>query len=441
MLFTKATLVSLAANLASGYLVAPAGTAAPGTTASCSKWTSAISGMTCAMVESTWGVTEADFEAWNPFTLQVGSGCNLAVGFYYCVQVNFGGASSTTTTTTTTSTTFATSTTPSTTVSTTTSAGNGISTPTPTQAGMVDNCNAFHMVEDGDTCASIVAAAGITLGNFNAWNSGVGSGCSSLWLGYYVCTGVVGGTATTTSKATTTTAGNGISTPTPTQAGMVANCKSFHMVEETDTCASIASAAGITLANFNAWNSGVGSGCSSLWLGYYVCTGVVGGTTTTKATTTTSAGNGISTPTPTQAGMVSNCKSFHMVADGDTCASIASAAGITLANFNNWNSGVGSGCSSLWLGYYVCTGVVGGTTTTKATTTTTKGNGVSTPTPTQAGMVTNCKTFYKVVDGSTCDSIAKAKGVTVANIEKWNPGVGSTCSSLWLGYYICVGLI
>ncbi|KAK5800941.1 hypothetical protein VI817_003153 [Penicillium citrinum] len=198
-------------------------------------------------------------------------------------------------------------------------------------------------------------------------------------------------------------------------------------------------------------------GCN-LAVGFYYCVqvnfgGASSATTTstilvtsttsssTIATTAITAGNGISTPIPTQAGMVSNCKSFHMVADGDICASIASAAGITLANFNLWNSGVGSGCSSLWLGYFVCTGVVGGTTTTKNTTTTTKRNGVSTPTPIQMGMVSNCKSFYKVVDGSTCDSIAKSKGVTVANIEKWNPGVGPTCLSLWLGYYICVGLI
>lgn len=141
---------------------------------------------------------------------------------------------------------------------------------------MVDNCNAFHMVEDGDTCASIVADAGITLANFNTWNSGVGIGCSSLWLGYYVCTGVVGSTGTTTTKATTTTAGNGISTPTPTQAGMVvSSCNSFHMVAEGDTCDSIAKVNGETVANIEKWNPGIGSTCSSLWLGYYICVGLI----------------------------------------------------------------------------------------------------------------------------------------------------------------------
>lgn len=455
MSFTKITLASIAVSLVSGYLVAPPGTAAPGTTDSCSKWVMAISGMTCEMVESAYGITEADFESWvsihrhpnrlsigltepakNPFTLQVGSGCNLAVGFDYCTQINFAGASTTTATTVPTSTT-----------GNGNGNGNGISTPTPTQGGMATNCNSFHLVKDGDTCASIASGAGITLANFYAWNSGVGSGCSSLWLGYYVCTGVQGSTApTATQTTTTTTAGNGISTPTPTQGGMTTKCNAFHLVKEGDTCASIASAAGITLGDFNAWNPGAGSGCSSLWLGYYVCIGVIGGSgsgsnTMTTKTTTTTPGNGVSTPTPTQAGIAANCDKFHLVGKGDNCASISSEAGITLAQFNSWNTGVGSGCSSLWLGYYVCVGVIGGSPTTKATSVTTPGNGVQTPTPPQAGMVGNCNEFYKVGSGDTCAAIAKEEGVTIANIEKWNPGVGSACKSLWLGYYICVGVI
>jgi LysM repeat protein len=229
---------------------------------------------------------------------------------------------------------------------------------------MVDNCNSFHMVVSDDTCASIASSAGISQTDFADYNPGVGSGCSSLWLGYYVCIGIIGETASKTTVASTTTAGNGIATPTPTQAGMVDNCNSFHMVDSGDSCQTIATAAGIALADFYSWNSGVGSGCSSLWLGYYVCTGVVGSTPTPTAATTTTAGNGISTPTPTQAGMVGNCNSFHMVVSDDTCATIASEAGISTTDFYSWNSGVGSGCSSLWLGYYVCTGVIGSTPTT-----------------------------------------------------------------------------
>ncbi|GAW24990.1 hypothetical protein ANO14919_145880 [Xylariales sp. No.14919] len=56
-------------------------------------------------------------------------------------------------------------------------------------------------------------------------------------------------------------------------------------------------------------------------------------TTTTAPTTTTSLGNGIATPTPYRPSMVSDCDEFHLVNNGDTCTSIASNRGISLANF------------------------------------------------------------------------------------------------------------
>jgi LysM repeat protein len=73
--------------------------------------------------------------------------------------------------------------------------------------------------------------------------------------------------------------------------------------------------------------------------------------------------------------------------------------------------------------------------------TTTKGNGVVTPTPTQTGMVGNCKTFYFVKSGDTCDSIVKKYGISVSNFKKWNTGVGSDCTGMWKDAYVCVGLI
>ncbi|KAJ5116977.1 hypothetical protein N7456_001325 [Penicillium angulare] len=423
--------VAIGAPLAAGYLVAPPGTAFPGTISTCSGWVAGTSGLTCAEVESTYGITAADFAAWNPNAVVTGT-CTLSSAFDYCVQVNYGTTSSSVASST--QTTFVTT--------TTTSAGNGVSTPTPTQAGMVDNCNSFHLVVSDDTCATIASAAGISTTDFYAWNSGVGSGCTSLWLGYYVCTGIIGDTATgTTVTAATTTTGNGVTTPTPTQAGMVDNCNSFHLVVSDDTCATIASAAGISTTDFYTWNTGVGSGCTSLWLGYYVCTGVIGSTATTSAATTTSSGNGISTPTPIQAGMVDDCDSFHLVVTDDTCDAIASAAGISTTDFYAWNSGVGSGCTSLWLGYYVCTGIIGSTPTTTTTTTTSTGNGVTTPTPIQPGMVSDCDKFHEVVSGDGCQAIADDADITLAEFEAWNTEVGSTCSTLWLGYYVCIGIL
>ncbi|KAJ8121084.1 hypothetical protein ONZ43_g2376 [Nemania bipapillata] len=212
-----------ALGLAQSYLVAPPGTPAPGAISSCSEWVQQSYVITCDIIEQFYGMTAAEFEAW----------------------------SSTTTTT----------------------SGNGVTTPSPTQAGVVSNCNKFHLVVSGDDCYDLAATSGITLDNFYAWNPTVGSTCANLWLGYYVCVGIISSTTTTT--ASTTKTGNAIATPTPYQAGLTANCDSFHLVITGDSCYDISAAAGITLANFYAWNPAVGSTCGSLLAGYYTCIGIL----------------------------------------------------------------------------------------------------------------------------------------------------------------------
>lgn len=67
----------------------------------------------------------------------------------------------------------------------------GGDSPTPTQAGMVSNCNGFHRVGSGDTCYDIAAEAGIWIIQLYAWNPAVGTDCSGSWLGYHVCISVI----------------------------------------------------------------------------------------------------------------------------------------------------------------------------------------------------------------------------------------------------------
>ncbi|KAJ8127373.1 hypothetical protein O1611_g6263 [Lasiodiplodia mahajangana] len=205
----------------------------------------------------------------------------------------------------------------------------GVSTPTPTQAGMVGNCNHFHFVESGQTCAVIAALYGISVAQFIQWNPAAMADCSGLWASTYACVGVAPPTTTTSTP-------NGIATPTPTQPGMVDNCNKFYFVVSGDNCASISSKSGISLAQFMQWNPSVGSTCTELWLGAYVCISVI------------SAGNGIATPTPIQDGMTKSCKSFYFVKAGDTCASIASSHGISVSSFISWNPAAGATCAGLW---------------------------------------------------------------------------------------------
>jgi LysM repeat protein len=218
----------------------------------------------------------------------------------------------------------------------------------------------------------------------------------------------------TSSKQTTPI--NGITTPNPIQTGIFSNCNTFYLVQSGDQCGTIASTHGITLASFYAWNPAVGSTCTSLIAGDYVCVNIIGGTTLTTSTSK-SPTNGITAPGPIQTGISGSCNAFYLVQSGDQCGTIASSHGISLASFYAWNTAVGSTCATLIAGDYVCVNVIGGTTTTASETTSTKGNGVSTPTPTQSGMTTSCKTFHDVVSGDQFGTIASNAGITLAQVR------------------------
>ncbi|KGO76485.1 Peptidoglycan-binding Lysin subgroup [Penicillium italicum] len=138
--------------------------------------------------------------------------------------------------------------------------------------------------------------------------------------------------------------------------------------------------------------------------------------------------------------MASNCEAFYKVKSGDDCGKIATQCGITTEQLSSWNADIGSTCSGLWPDYYICVSVEG-VDSQPTTTTTTKGKGVATPTPTQSGMIGTCNKFYRVEDGDTCKIVANEAGITLDTFYKWNKGVGSSCESLWLQYYVCIGVM
>ncbi|KAI1747118.1 LysM domain-containing protein [Xylaria castorea] len=246
-----------------------------------------------------------------------------------------------------------------------TNLGNGIETPQPTQPSMVDNCDAFYLVPSDEGCQAIADAHSITLQQFLTWNPKAGSSCSGLWANAYACVSIVGHqpatTTTTTTKPTATAPSNGITTPTPTQPDIVGNCDKFYFVQTDEGCEDIAKKNGISLTQFLTWNPKAGSTCSGLWANAYACVSIIGheptSTTTTKPTTTTNTGNGVTTPTPTQSGMVSNCKTFHLVKPDQTCTTIANLYKITVASIIKWNPGAGYSCN-LWADTYACVGLI-----------------------------------------------------------------------------------
>lgn len=292
---------------------------------------------------------------------------------------------------------------------------------------MDKNCNKFHLITATTTCTSIEDYYKLSFANFYRWNPAVGSTCTSLLTGYYVCIGVVGYTTPTT---TPTTPDNGISTPSPIQTGMTKDCNKFHLIKSTTTCASIKDYYNLPLSDFYKWNPAVGTTCTSLLVDYYVCVSVIGYTPPTP----TDPANGISTPSPVQTGITKNCNKFHLVQSTTTCTSIQDYYKITFADFYKWNPAVGSKCTSLLAGVNVCVGIIGGSTTP-----TNPGNGIATPQPIQAGMTTNCKKFHLVQSTTTCASIRDYYKITIAQLYKLNPAIGSTCKNLWTGYNVCIG--
>ena len=421
------TSTSSAAPTTTGNGVATPKPVSDGMTKTCSKFHAVIKGDGCASILQQYGISFDQLFSWNP---AVGSNCEmLQLGVNYCVGL-IGGTPSTST------------------PPTITTPANGVVTPTPIPDDTVKNCNKFHLVAKGDGCSTITKQYGIGFAQFYGWNPAVGSNCETLQLSVNYCVGLIGGSPISSAPPTVTTPANGIVTPSPIQDQMTKNCNKFHLVVKGDGCSAIGTKYGVSFAQLLSWNPAIGSNCESLQLDVHVCVGVIGGaTTTTTTSSTTSKGNGIVTPTPIREGTTSTCTQFHFVVKGDTCATLGTKYGVTFAQILAWNPTVGSSCDGMWLDTYVCVKATGGptaapTTTSKTTSTsTTTGNGVATPTPTQPGMVTNCKTFYKVVKGDGCQAIADRYKITLANFKKWNTGVGTNCELMWLDAYVCVGVL
>ncbi len=153
-----------------------------------------------------------------------------------------------------------------------TNPGNGVTTPLPTQPGMVNNCDAFHFTKSGDACDTVIAQHGISATQFLTWNPTVGQTCTGLWADAYVCVSIIGHTpskptSTSTGPSPTTTVIDGTSfplPPLPTQPGTLAKCNRWHKVVSGNSCASIASQYGIALTQLNFWNKGININCSNL---------------------------------------------------------------------------------------------------------------------------------------------------------------------------------
>ncbi|KAI7970130.1 hypothetical protein EIK77_008357 [Talaromyces pinophilus] len=340
------------------------------------------------------------------------------------------------------------------------------------------SCTEIWSVQPNDTCTSIAIANSITPQNVLTYNSQLNSNCTNLhstnpYWGSTLCVSTPGGTYTGQALNNTSTASQVVDPPlgATVAPGTTTDCGEWLVNEASPhlTCAQICLANGIAIKLFTQANPSLNKETcdSDLVVGNAYCvdpltgwnwginststttatsttssqTSVISNTATTTLASTTTTGDGISTPTPHQTGMASNCDRFYLVSSGDDCETIASNEGISLTDFYAWNPAVGTSCAYLDLNEYVCVLVIGATASATSTSTpTVPSNGIPTPTPYQTGMATNCDDFYLVVTNDECGTIATNHGITLSQFYQWNPAVGSSCQYLGLGDYVCVGV-
>ncbi|KAK3935764.1 hypothetical protein QBC46DRAFT_42828 [Diplogelasinospora grovesii] len=444
-----------------------------GTISSCNEWYDVVTGDSCSSVASAFGITLAQFLAWNP---AVSSDCstNFWVGDAYCVGINSAAPSSSTK-----------STSKSTTISTgVTSSGSktAFTTPSaPTQTGTIPSCDLWYVVTSTDTCATVTAAFNITLAQFLAWNPAVSQDCATnFWAGDAYCVGINPHYTSTSSSmpvssaspTTTTPPGtysifsgnttfsytstNATWPPTATQTGIASNCQRWYEVQPGDSCQDIVNqyASFVTMDTLLQWNPALGSDCSQLWANYWLC---IYAPPTTSIINTTAAATQIfpgwtpvllptlnassAAPSPTQSGLVASCQGFYQAGPGDNCQNITSSLGyLTVQDFELWNPAV-TDCNNLTVGYYYC--IANGTCLPYPPVLQSQNLPPASAASTQtASIISSCGWWFQADEGDDCLVIPQYFGnvFSEAQFISWNlPAVGSDCSGITAGGYYCVG--
>ncbi|KAJ6507026.1 hypothetical protein C8R45DRAFT_860907, partial [Mycena sanguinolenta] len=237
-------------------------------------------------------------------------------------------------------------------------------------------CVQTYTVKNGDTCAAIEAATGVSDAQLHALNPAINAGCTNLGLGQTLClqAGTGGGTG----------------------GGSSGGCAQTYTVKSGDTCAAIEAATGVSDSQLHALNPAINSGCTNLGLGQTLClqAGTGGGT-----------GGGSS----------GGCAQTYTVKSGDTCAAIEAATGVSDSQLHALNPAINSGCTNLGLGQTLCLQAGSG-----------------------GGSSGGCTQTYTVKSGDTCAAIEVATGVSDSQLHALNPAINTGCTNLGLGQTLCL---
>ncbi|GFF48500.1 autolysin [Aspergillus lentulus] len=166
----------------------------------------------------------------------------------------------------------------------------------------------------------------------------------------------------------------------------------------------------------------------ALWAGT-----TIPGATVTK--TGVHATETVAPPGPVAFGTTPKCGKCYQVNKGDYCQLIALNFTITVSLFEAINPQIDAGCSNLSPGLYYC---VLPTADWNQTTTTTTSSYQTAPAPAPSGTTGNCYEWYVVQSGDYCAKIESVYGITMAQLQQWNPDLKDDCSNLQLNDAYCV---
>ena len=290
---------------------------------------------------------------------------------------------------------------------------------------MVDlNFTDEFQVKEGDNCFLILPpGSSVNFAQFRVLNPQIDADCTNLWLGNAYCIRPVNpvsipASTTFTRPPTTTRPAVTVSTipASPYAAGTENNCATYgnfidlgildpslfpssntSAATALNSCSNVAKTYAIRVEDLRRWNPSLPAGTScALQKGLSYCVG--GGSSDGQTATTIEPPTGTGSSTSTSK---------------LTSTSNSTSKPITTSSARP-------------------------STTSTANPSTT--SVAAPPGQTQTGTIATCKTYHKVVAGDGCWDIANAFGITLDDFYKWNPGVGTDCSALWLDYYVCVAV-
>ncbi|OGM49023.1 putative muramidase [Aspergillus bombycis] len=374
----------------------------PGTAPNCNKWYTAKKGDDCSTVQRDSGISADDFFGWNP---SVSKDCkkNFWADTSYCVGV-----------------------------------GPAITTGTPTPTGLPSTTTPRQSTE----------TTPISSGSRGSGTSISAPSSSPTTKATYTFNHPT--TTWTPSPPAQETAWP----PTKTQPGQPTSCTRWHEVMIGDTCDTITSrySSWITKEDLLEWNPGLQEDCDAPLVGYFLCvmtrpsgysvtyssgsTPVVIPTPTPYTRPPPVCPNTTETeltPSPTQPGMPSKCQIYYHATTGDSCSKILSQYNMPEKLLHEWNPALGPDCKGLLPNYYYCL-LPSGFFPMPLTVTTA-------PAPTQTGITSNCKAWYRSNKSETCSDIVLAFGTfSEEDFKAWNPAVGQRCTGLIDGNWYCVAM-